>query len=127
MTAGYGPRIALVDPETSLYRLARQSLKTAGFEVAEFHETDLVTQAIAVQKVDLVLIDADVSGPGLNLIGAIRSSPKNFRLPVIVMGSLEASISCVVWLEAGADGYLSRPFSNDVLVARVRALLRRSQ
>jgi two-component system catabolic regulation response regulator CreB len=77
-----------------------------------------------VERVDLILLDLGLpDGSGFALLGELRARPSPPR--VIVLTSRDEDVDCVAALEAGADDYVTKPFSPRALVARVRAVLRR--
>jgi DNA-binding response OmpR family regulator len=121
-------RILLVEPAASLARLVKQELTAAGMEVIAAPDAGAARNLLETQPAGLVLIEAGLLDQGgLELVAGIRRSPRHSRLPVIILGSQEDSHANVLWLEAGADTIIPRPYSAAVLVARLRALLRRVQ
>jgi DNA-binding response OmpR family regulator len=118
--------ILLVEPAASVVRLVKQELTEAGMEVIEAADAQTASNLLETQPAGLVLIEASLfSSGGMELVTGIRRSPVYSRLPVIILGSQVGSDENVRWLEAGADTIIPRPFSAPVLVARLRALLRR--
>jgi DNA-binding response OmpR family regulator len=121
-------RILLAEPDPNTASLVRRYLEAAGYEVIESQDVDAACQLIKSQAIDLALVEADLPGSGsLELLTYIRRQPRLPGLPVIVLGGQAGSDVSALWLEAGADGVISRPFSAAVLVAQVRAMLRRTR
>lgn len=121
-------RIVFAEAEPNAARLVKQQLEAAGFEVVEAWDIASMRMIGPAQTPDLILIDASTRGRGgLELLSYIRHESRFAGLPVIVLGNPVISDDIVIWLEAGADGYIPRPFSAALVIARVKALLRRTQ
>lgn len=119
-------RILLVNRDLMAGQKLARELAAAGFEVFAARDIPTTLQMIQSQHPDMALVEAGLSkDTGLDLITQIRGQIQTRRLPVILLGSPSENDDPVQYLEAGADGYLSRPFSAAVVVAQVRALLRR--
>jgi len=119
------PHLALIEDDPDFALMCRTYLERAGFTVtwaidARAGKSALYDGGIALAVLDLGLPD----GSGLELLRALRSSS---RLPVIVVSGRGGEADRVAGLEIGADDYLVKPFSQRELVARIRAVLRRSQ
>src|SRR6187431_2642797 len=116
-------RILVVEDEPAIAESVAYALGRDGFSVTL---AATVTDAAAlVDAADLVVLDLMLpDGSGFDLIGRWR---KNKHIPVIVLSSRDGEADRVVALEAGADDYVTKPFSPREVVARVRAVLRRSQ
>jgi len=120
-------RILLVEPTASVTLLVKRDLEAVGMEVILACDAQSAWDLLESRPIELVLIESDLYGSGgLDLLASIRRSPLSSRLPVIILGSPEGNEENVGWLEAGADSTIPRPFSAAVLVARLRALLRRA-
>jgi DNA-binding response OmpR family regulator len=118
--------ILLVEPAASVAQLVKQDLEAAGMEVIAARDSQTACDLLESYPAELVLIESNLYGSGgLDLVASIRRSRSLTGLPVIILGSQEGSDDNVRWLEAGADSTIPRPFSAAVLVARLRALLRR--
>lgn len=121
-------RILVVEDEASIAELISINLRHAGHEVGVAATADLAQQAVADALPDLVLLDWMLPGQsGLALIARWRAESRTRQLPVIMLTARAAESDHVAGLDAGADDYLSKPFSNKELLARIRALLRRKQ
>jgi len=116
-------RILVVEDEPAIAESVAYALGRDGFSVTL---AATVTEASALaDAADLVILDLMLpDGSGFDLIGRWR---KNKHIPVIVLSSRDGEADRVVALEAGADDYVTKPFSPREVVARVRAVLRRSQ
>lgn len=121
-------RILLIEPAASVARLVKQELEAAGMEVLDARDTQTAYSLLKTKPTDLVLIETNLfASGGLEMVVAIRRSKVHSRLPLVILGSHDGSDQNVRWLEAGADSTIPRPYSAPVLVARLRALLRRVQ
>ncbi|MBN2549018.1 MAG: response regulator [Anaerolineales bacterium] len=121
-------RIVYAEPEPNAARMVEQQLETAGFEVVEAWDVASLRSIELTQKPDLMLIDAGMQRHGgLELLSYIRQEARFSGLPVIVLGNSFIHDDIIDWLDAGADGYIPHPFSAALVIARVKALLRRTQ
>jgi DNA-binding response OmpR family regulator len=117
--------VLLVDDELKILRLARDYLEHAGFTVL-ITETGTNALAIARQsRPDLIVLDLGL--PDLDGLDVARALRKESNVPIIMLTARGDESDKLVGLELGADDYLTKPFSPKELVARVRAVLRRSE
>ena len=117
--------ILVVDDDAGLRRALRRVLSAHGFEVAEAGDGDEALVCLGSRSFDLVVLDLMMPGSdGIDVCERLRAGGK--QLPVLMLTARDAVRDRVAGLEAGADDYLVKPFANEELVARVRALLRRS-
>ncbi|MDE2149056.1 MAG: response regulator transcription factor [Gammaproteobacteria bacterium] len=120
-------RLLIADDDRELCRLLSDYLAGEGFRVEAVHDG---AQALArvtddPRRPDLLILD--VMMPGKDGLTALRELRARHRLPVIVLSARGEPIDRIVGLELGADDYLAKPFLPRELLARVRALLRRTQ
>lgn len=119
-------RILVVDQDEAARQLVADYLECAGFMVDFADSVSAADSAIRSALPDLVILDWMQDGlPGLGLIEKIRSTLRTRDIPIIVLSAREADSDVVEGLDAGADDYVMKPFSPTVLMARVRAVLRR--
>jgi two-component system, OmpR family, response regulator len=119
-------RLALIDDDDELRGLAAAHLRDNGFELAEFNRAAALLSAWAPARFDLFVVDIVMPGEdGLTLLRRLRE--RGERAPILMLSARSDETDRVVGLEIGADDYLAKPFSPRELVARVRALLRRSR
>jgi two-component system response regulator CpxR len=121
------PDILIIDDDRELFALLEDYLKDEGFFCAYAPEPEEGIQMVAATSYDALVLD--VMLPGLNgfeVLRLIRADEKNAALPVIMLTAKGEEIDRVVGLEMGADDYLGKPFSARELVARIRAVLRRT-
>ena len=118
-------RVLIIEDEMQLARVLQAYLEKAGFEVRTAHRGDTGLELFYREKPDIVLLDLNLPGmDGLDVARAIRRAGDT---PIIMITARVDEADQLVGLELGADDYVTKPFSPRVLVARVRALLRRAQ
>jgi DNA-binding response OmpR family regulator len=119
------PHLALIEDDPDFALMCRTYLERAGFTVTWAIDARAGKAAMHDGGIALVVLDLGLpDGSGLELLRALRSTS---CLPVIVVSGRGGEADRVAGLEIGADDYLVKPFSQRELVARVRAVLRRSQ
>ena len=119
------PHILVVEDEPNIRRFVRTALESEACEVLEASHCQQALKLLKQQRFDLLLLDLGLpDGDGLNLISKLRTWSK---LPILVLSARIAEQDKIKALDLGADDYLSKPFLIGELLARVRALLRRSQ
>jgi two-component system alkaline phosphatase synthesis response regulator PhoP len=117
--------VLVVDDEVKILRLARDYLEHAGFTMLTA-ETGTDALAVARQaKPDLIVLDLGL--PDLDGLDVARALRKESNVPIIMLTARGDESDKLVGLELGADDYLTKPFSPKELVARVRAVLRRTE
>ena len=118
--------ILVVEDESAIAELISINLRHAGFEVSVAADAASAQAAVDRLLPDLVLLDWMLPGQsGLQLARRWRSDGRTRALPVIMLTARADEADKIAGLDAGADDYLSKPFSTKELLARVRALLRR--
>ena len=118
--------ILVVEDESAIAELSSINLRHAGFEVSVAADAASAQAAVDRLLPDLVLLDWMLPGQsGLQLARRWRSDGRTRALPVIMLTARADEADKIAGLDAGADDYLSKPFSTKELLARVRALLRR--
>ena len=121
------PAILLVEDDPSLIELVRYNLEAADFDVAVEMDGDGGLMAIRERDFDLVILDWMMPNmSGIEVVRQIRRMNDKRATPVITLTARREETDKIRGLDAGADDYVVKPFSPAELVARVRALLRRS-
>ena len=119
-------RILVVDDDDELIQLVRYTLEREGYEVLGASNGDAGLAAAMNHKPNLVLLDRAMPGlDGLEVCRRLRNQGPTAYLPIILLTARATEDERVAGLEAGADDYMTKPFSTRELVARVRAILRR--
>ncbi|WP_369799966.1 response regulator transcription factor [Modestobacter sp. Leaf380] len=119
-------RLLVVDDEPNIRELLSASLRYAGFEVATAADGQQALAVAAQFRPDLVVLD--VMMPGLDGFGVVRRLRQNgTHTPVLFLTARDAAEDKVSGLTLGGDDYVTKPFSLDEVLARIRAVLRRSQ
>jgi two-component system response regulator CpxR len=116
--------ILLIDDDTELTALLQEVLSFEGFTVSEANDGEAGLKAISDQT-DLILLD--VMMPKLNGMETLKRLREKWDIPVLMLTAKGEEIDRVIGLELGADDYLPKPFSDRELLARIRAILRRTQ
>jgi DNA-binding response OmpR family regulator len=125
MTAASDALIVLVEDDEDIRRLVRNLLAREGFTVEAVDTSGALDQILARKQPDLVILDLMLPGEdGLSICRRLRSRAS---VPILMLTAKSDPVDRVVGLEMGADDYVAKPFDPRELLARVRALLRRSR
>jgi len=120
-------RILVVDDEKDLVDLVSYNLEKEGFAVLKAYDGEKALQIVKARNIDLMILDLMLPGiQGMEVCKLIRKDPVHAALPVIMLTAKGEEIDKILGLEMGADDYITKPFSVRELLARVHALLRRS-
>lgn len=117
--------ILVVDDEPKIVKLTRDYLEKDGFRVVSAGDGNAALSMARREKPDLIVLD--VMLPGMDGREVCRALRRETDVPVIMLTARSEESDQIVGLEIGADDYITKPFSPRTLVARVRALLRRTQ
>jgi len=118
-------KILIVDDDVELCELVGEYLTREGFEVEAVHNGDKgLARALSGEHALVVL---DIMLPGMTGLDVLRRLRSESRTPVLILTARGDDVDRIVGLEIGADDYLAKPFNPRELLARVRAILRRSQ
>ena len=121
------PTILIVEDEAPLLTLLRYNLEKQGFRVEEATDGQEALLRVSENKPDLVLLDWMLPTlSGIEVCRQIRRRPATRDLPVIMVTARTENQDAVRALDIGADDYITKPFAVEALLARIRALLRRS-
>ncbi|ABI63139.1 response regulator [Granulibacter bethesdensis] len=122
---GEATMILVVDDDDRLRRLLSRFLAERGFRVITAENATIARQTMGFLQPDLIVLDVMMAGEdGLSLTESLRQDGQD--VPVILLTARGAPEDRIAGLEAGADDYLAKPFEPDELVARIRAVLRRT-
>jgi DNA-binding response OmpR family regulator len=117
--------ILVVDDEPRIVQLVRDYLEHSGFAVLTAADGPTALRAARTGRPDLVVLDLGL--PGLDGLDVARALRRDGEVPIIMLTARVEESDKLVGLELGADDYLTKPFSPKELVARVRAVLRRTE
>ncbi|AGH79994.1 transcriptional regulator PhoB [Psychromonas sp. CNPT3] len=121
-------RILVVEDEISIQEMICFCLQKNGFEVEAVRDYQNAVQKVSHQEFDIVLLDwMIIGGSGLRFINYLKSEPELCNIPVIMLTARSAEEDKVEGLDAGADDYMTKPFSPKELIARLSAVLRRGE
>jgi two-component system KDP operon response regulator KdpE len=115
--------ILIVDDEPQIRRILRTTLISAGYEVEDARTGDQAIEKASRFKPDLVLLDINM--PGMNGLDLCRELRENADIAIIMLTVRNEESDKVAALDAGADDFVTKPFSTPELLARMRAVLRR--
>ncbi|MBR0661153.1 phosphate regulon transcriptional regulator PhoB [Neoroseomonas oryzicola] len=121
------PTILVVEDEAPLMTLLRYNLEKQGFKVEEAADGQEALLRVSEARPDLVLLDWMLPAlSGIEVCRQLRRRPNTRDLPIIMVTARTEDQDAVRALDTGADDYIAKPFVMDALLARIRALLRRS-
>ena len=116
--------ILVVDDEPKIVQLARDYLEHAGFGVVTAPDGRSALEEVRRRRPDLVVLDLGL--PEVDGLDVTRSIRRDSNLPIVMLTARDDELDKLLGLELGADDYLTKPFSPRELVARVKAVLRRT-
>jgi len=116
--------VLVVDDEKKIAHLVRDYLENAGFRTVLAYDGKTAMAQLRHEQPDLIVLDLNL--PGMDGIDVARAVHKERNTPIIMLTARVEETDRIVGLELGADDYVTKPFSPRELVARVRAVLRRS-
>lgn len=116
-------RILVVDDERAILDAIGYTLKGEGYDVETLEDGESALEAVSHGGYDLVILDLLL--PGLSGIEVCRRVRAESNMPILILTAKDAEVDYVVGLDAGADDYVTKPFSMAVLASRVRAIIRR--
>ncbi|MDF1544975.1 MAG: response regulator transcription factor [bacterium] len=121
-------KIVIIEDEQDIADLLRYNLQRDGYEAECYYNGEDGLKGVREHSPDLVLLDFMLPGMnGLDVCKAIRSDTATMSIPIIMLTARNEEVDIVSGLEVGADDYVTKPFSYRVLLARVRAVLRRDK
>jgi DNA-binding response OmpR family regulator len=117
--------ILLIDDDALLRRSLAFNLERAGYHAATAESAETALAMAQRHRPDLVILDIGL--PGMDGLEALRQFEERLGVPVIFLSARHRELDQVLGLELGADDYITKPFDLDVLLARIKAVLRRTQ
>ena len=119
------PTALIIDDEVHIRRLLRVALEAAGYVVHDAETGQMGLQEIALRRPDVVLLDLDL--PDMDGLEVLRRLREWSEVPVLILSVRDAEADKVAALDAGADDYVTKPFSTAELLARLRVAQRRAR
>src|ERR1700727_47459 len=120
--------IALVDDDRNIITSISMALEAEGFEVRTYPDGDEALRGLTQRPADLAVLDIKMPRlNGMELLQRLRQTPAAAHMPVIFLTSKDEEVDEIMGLRMGADDYIKKPFTQRLLLERVRALLRREQ
>ncbi len=119
------PVVLIVEDDPSLRTLLSRVLREEGFHPLSAAHGAEMARVIDANPIDLILLD--IMLPGSNGFELCRTLRRTSQVPIIILSARDEETDRLIGLELGADDYIAKPFSNRELVARIRAILRRTQ
>lgn len=117
--------VLVVDDDRNVCQLLRLYLEKEGYSVAEAQRGDSALDEFRRQTPDIIVLD--VMLPGLDGWGVLREVRKTSQVPIIMLTAKGETFDKVLGLELGADDYMTKPFDAKELLARIKAVIRRTQ
>ena len=119
-------RILAVEDDEDILELIQYNLRKEGYRVTGVTTGEEALDEVRLSVPDLMVLDLMLPGiDGLDVCKRLRADPKTHAVPIVMLTAKGEESDIVIGLELGADDYITKPFSPRVLVARVRAVLRR--
>jgi phosphate regulon transcriptional regulator PhoB len=117
----------VVDDEPDIVELVAYNLRKEGFLVSSASDGEEALEKVRSGNFDFIILDLMLPGmPGMEICRVLRSDPKTKNLPIIMLTAKGEEVDRILGLEIGADDYLTKPFSPRELIARIRAVMRRT-
>lgn len=122
------PNIIVIDDERDLMQLVAYNLIKEGFSVTEASDGEDALRKINAEPFNLIILDLMLPGiQGMDLCRTLKEDERTSGIPIIMLTAKGDELDKVLGLELGADDYITKPFSPRELIARVRAVLRRTK
>ena len=118
-------KILIVDDDSHIREVLHFALEKAGFDPLEAEDGQQALARFRSEQPDLVVLD--IMMPEMDGTDVCRALRQSSRVPIVFLSSRDEEVDRIVGLELGGDDYITKPFSPRELVARVRAVLRRSR
>jgi DNA-binding response OmpR family regulator len=117
-------KLLIIDDDQLLRRSLAFNLEKAGYQVKSAATAEAGLELLHGAAIDIVLLDIGL--PGMDGLDAVRKIKQEYENPVIFLTARRRELDEIVGLELGADDYVTKPFDLDVLLARIKAVLRRA-
>jgi two-component system alkaline phosphatase synthesis response regulator PhoP len=118
-------RIVIVDDDLMIRETVRLSLEHSGFAVHVVEDPSTALALIRAQKPDLVVLDMYMGGvDGREIARGLKADPATAKLPVVFFTGSNEAVDVVTGLDAGAVDYIAKPIDGEILVAKIRSILK---
>ena len=119
-------KILVVDDEEDILELVRYNLDREGYQVTCANSGEAALEAAASERVDLIILDLMLPGiDGLEVARRLKQNTSTNTIPIVMLTAKGEEADVVAGLELGADDYVTKPFSPRILMARMKAVIRR--
>src|ERR1035437_6538579 len=118
-------RIALVDDDKNILTSVTMALEAAGFDVSAYSDGEAAFKGLCAEPADLAVLD--IKMPRMDGIELLKKIRERSMMPVVFLTSKADEIDQLTGLRLGADDYITKPFSQRLLLERIRAILRRKE
>lgn len=120
--------IALVDDDRNILTSVSMALEAEGYQVRTYSDGEEALRGLTQRPADLSILDIKMPRlNGMELLQKLRQAPVTNMMPVIFLTSKDEEVDEIMGLSMGADDYITKPFSQRLLLERIRAILRREQ
>lgn len=120
--------VLTIDDEEHILELLKYTLEKNGFKVLQALSGEEGLKILENSQVDIIILDLMLPGiDGLDVLRRIRATKELLEVPVIMLTAKSEEIDTVLGLEMGADDYIGKPFGSHELIARIKAVIRRTQ
>jgi len=120
--------IYIVEDDTNIRKMLVFAIAREGYEIKEFPDASTLYDSLEKEMAQLLILDIMLPGEdGFTVLEKLRGNPSTKRLPVIILTAKNSEIDKLRGLDGGADDYVTKPFGIAELMARIRAVIRRSE
>lgn len=120
--------IYIVEDDANIRKMLVFAIAREGYEIKEFHDASTLYDSLEKEMAQLLILDIMLPGEdGFTVLEKLRGNPSTKRLPVIILTAKNSEIDKLRGLDGGADDYVTKPFGIAELMARIRAVIRRSE
>ncbi len=120
--------IVLVDDDRNILTSVSMALEAEGYQVRTYSDAEEALLALAQRPADMAVLDIKMPRlTGMELLQKLRQTPATQQMPVVFLTSKDEEVDEIMGLSMGADDYITKPFSQRLLLERIRAILRREQ
>ncbi len=120
--------VVLVDDDQNILTSVSMALEAEGYQVRTYSDSEEALRGLTQRPADMAVLDIKMPRlTGMELLQKLRQNPTTQHMPVVFLTSKDEEVDEIMGLSMGADDYITKPFSQRLLLERIRALLRREQ